>query len=66
MSPGQGMPRGVVAQHGAVTIKCAQRVLEIDLDKIAVAGSDRPRAQHRDAADDVGCAEMEMDGQPVA
>ena len=65
-SASQGVPGSMVAQHRAVAVECADRLLEIDLDKAGLARGDRTPPEHGDAADDVGRAEMEMDGQPVA
>src|SRR5208337_382464 len=62
----QRMPRGMVAQHGAVAPERADRMIDIELDKAAVAGCDRAAAQPRGTADDIRGAEMEMDRQPVA
>ena len=66
MAAGQGVPRGMIAQHHAVAMECADRLIEVDLDKAALAGGDRPAAQHRGAADDILGAEMQMHRQSVA
>ena len=42
------------------------RVFEIDLHEPALARRDRARAQHREPADDILGAEMQMHRQPVA
>jgi len=44
----------------------SDRVLEVDLDKPGFAGSQRPLAQHRKAANSIGRTEMKMNRQPVA
>src|SRR5271169_6311527 len=56
----------MVAQHRTVAIECADRLFEIDLDKTGLAGEDRTSPEYCDAADDIGGAEMEVDGQTVA
>ena len=56
----------MVTQHHPVAVQCADRLFEIDLDKAGLPRRDRTLREHGDAADDVGCAEMEMDGQPIA
>src|SRR6516164_6838784 len=56
----------MVAQHGTVAMERADRLFEIDLHKAGLTGEDRTPPEYCDAADHVGRAEMEMDGQPVA
>ena len=50
---GQRVPRGMVAQHHPVAPQRADRLLEVELHKAALARRDRPRAEHRGAADRV-------------
>ena len=56
----------MVAQHDPVAPQHADRVLQIDLHKAAVAGRYGAAAEHRRPADDVVSAEMDMHRQPVA